>query len=107
MVFSLQQPVNNPFTSTSRVVSSKGSQVLLLTVAAATVLSFGVRPQSVGKSVFWWLVRVGGASCAITALCRTPKQERYDPVADLITTHQFQVARRNVSTILRHFGLGN
>lgn len=71
----------------------KQGRVWLLGIAAATVLSFGVRPQTAAGAIFWWMVRAGGASCAVMALCRTPKLERYDPIADLTTAHRFQLAR--------------
>lgn len=72
---------------------SRPERAWLLAIAAATVLSFGVRPQTAARAIFWWTVRLGGASCAVAVLCRTPKPDRYDPIADLTTTHRFQMTR--------------
>lgn len=87
-------PTDNPF----RPLAARPSRAVqprlwLLILATCATLSFGVRPQQPFLAVLCWVIRAGGAACAVVALYRDPEIEIYDPIAEAAALHRFQMTR--------------
>jgi hypothetical protein len=87
-------PTDNPLRPlAARPTREVKPRLWLLVLATCSTLTFGYRPQQPLLATLMWVIRLGGAVCAIAALYRDPEIEIYDPIAEATALHQLQLSR--------------